>query len=36
LLAQGKDLEAEVVTGAEECTEKGKKPKEKVNHAPDF
>ena len=36
LLTQGKDLEAEVVTGTEEGAETGKKPKEKVNHGPDL
>ncbi len=36
LLTQGNDLEAEVVTGTEEGTEKGEESLEKWNHDPGF
>lgn len=35
LLTEGKDLEAEVVTGAEERTEAGEEAGEKRNHGPE-
>ena len=36
LLTEGKDLQAEVVTGTEEGTEAGKEPKGKWNHGSEF
>ncbi len=36
LLTEGKDLEAEVVAGTEECAEAGKEVDEKWNHEPGF
>ena len=36
LLAQGEDLEAEVVAGTEESAEAGEEANEKWNHGPGF